>query len=87
MNAPIQIRNLEIVEDIRKLAERTRLPITEAVGRAVRSEIERLEATRALELEAKRKAIDEIIERFNALPTVGPDLTDDDLYDEWGLPK
>ena len=47
MNAPIQIRNPEIVEDIRKLAERTRLPITEAVGRAVRSEIERLEATRA----------------------------------------
>jgi hypothetical protein len=87
MNAPIQIRKAEVVEDIRKLAERTKLPITEAVGRAVRAEMQRLETTRADDIDAKFREVDELVKRFNALPTVGPMLTDDDLYDEWGLPK
>ena len=87
MNTPIQIRKPEVVEDIRKLAKRTRLPITEAVGRAVRAEMQRLEVDRASDAEAKIREVKEIIRRFNELPTVGPMLTDDDLYDEWGLPK
>jgi hypothetical protein len=54
----------------------------------------RLETERKARVEAKiREAkireveVDEIVERFKALPTIGPMLTDDDLYDEWGLPK
>jgi len=32
-------------------------------------------------------AVRDIVERFNALPVVGPLLTDADIYDEDGLPK
>lgn len=87
MNAPIQIRNAEVVEHIRKLAERARLPITEAVGRAVRAEMLRLEADEVEKSEAKMEHVKVLIRRFNALPTIGPMLTDDDLYNEWDLPK
>ena len=87
MNAPVQIRNVEVIRDIRELAERTHLPITEAVGQAVRAEIERLRGDREARIAAKIKEVNEIVERFNALPIVGPMLTDDDLYDELGLPK
>jgi hypothetical protein len=87
MNAPVQIRNAEVIRDIRELAERTHLPITEAVGQAVRAEIERLRVDSDADAVERRRKIDEIVARFNALPTVGPMLTDDDLYDELGLPK
>jgi hypothetical protein len=87
MNAPIQIRKPEVVEDIRKLAERTKLPITEAVGRAVRAEMQRLETDRAADAEAKIRDVKEMVARISKLPVVGPMLTDEDLYDELGLPK
>ncbi len=87
MNAPVQIRNADVIRDIRELAERMHLPITEAVGQAVRAEIERLRVDREAEAVEWRRQVDEIVEHFNALPTVGPLLTDDDLYDELGLPK
>jgi hypothetical protein len=87
MNAPIQIRKAEVVEDIRKLAERTKLPITEAVGRAVRAEMQRLEADLAADVEAKIRDVKEIVARISKLPVVGPLLTDEDLYDDLGLPK
>jgi hypothetical protein len=87
MNAPIQIRKAAVVENIRKLAERTHLPITEAVDRAVKAEMQRLEIEQEAEANATIKEVKALIRRFNELPTVGPMLTDDDLYDEWGLPK
>jgi hypothetical protein len=31
--------------------------------------------------------IREIVEHFRSLPTVGPPLTDEDLYDEDGMPR
>ena len=39
------------------------------------------------ELERRIAAARETVRRFQALPIVGPLLTDDDLYDEHGLPK
>ncbi len=84
-DAPIQIRKEAVVRDIRELANLTGRPITEAVAAAVRSELER---TRRLSgIEERRRAVDDIVKRFNELPRVGPILTDDDLYDEDGMPK
>ena len=87
MNAPIQIRNAGVVKDIRELADRTHLPITEAVARVVRAEIDRLRSDDAERIAAQLKAVEEIVERVRNLPKIGPMLTDDDLYDELGLPR
>lgn len=86
-DVPIQIRNPEVVRAIRALAEQTRQPITEAVGGAVREALKRQGSVSDAEYKRRLKAIDEIVQQFQALPIVGPMLTDDDLYDEDGLPK
>ena len=84
-DAPIQIRKEAVVRDIRELASLTGRPITEAVAAAVRSELER--TRRMSDIEERRRAVHDIVERLHQLPRVGPMLTDDDLYDEDGLPK
>jgi hypothetical protein len=86
-DVPIQIRNPEIVRAIRQLAAEKRLPITDVVGEVVRAELSRIEAVRGAEVQRRLSKIRDAVERFNALPVVGPLLTDDDLYDEDGLPK
>ncbi|MDB5429861.1 MAG: hypothetical protein JWP35_977 [Caulobacter sp.] len=83
MTIPVQIRRDDVVEDIRRLSEATGKPITDAVGSAVRSALAAIDEARA----AKLARVMEIVAQFNALPSVGPILTDDDLYDEDGLPK
>ena len=85
MTTPIQIRKEQVVRDIRKLAEITGRPITDAVAAAVRSELDR--AQRADDVEARRKRIRELVDRVSRLPIVGPELTDADLYDEDGMPR
>jgi hypothetical protein len=86
MTKPIQIRNDEIVRDIRELADLTGRPITEAVGALVRSELSRLKR-RAETAPERSRRVDAIIARVRALPRTGRMLTDDDLYDEDGLPR
>lgn len=82
---PIQIRKDDVVRDIRELAELKRRPITEVVAMAVRAELER--TRRVDNIEERRRRVDEIVERFNSLPVIGPELTDEDLYDEDGMPR
>ncbi len=84
-DAPIQIRKEAVVRDIRELATLTGKPITEAVASAVRSELER--TRRLSDIDERRRAVDEIVRQFNELPRIGPELTDDDLYDDDGMPK
>jgi hypothetical protein len=85
MTRPIQIRNDEVVRDIRELAILTGRPITEAVARAIRLELER--QRRRAAPEEQRREIRRIVEEFNALPQTGRMLSDDDLYGPDGLPK
>jgi hypothetical protein len=85
MTKPIQIRKEDVVRDIRELATLTHRPITEVVAVAVRAELER-ERRRATP-DARRQEIDRIVAEYAALPKTGRMLTDDDLYDENGLPK
>jgi antitoxin VapB len=85
MNAPIQIRRDDVVQDIRELAALTDKPITEAVAGAVRAELIRARAKGGIE--ARRQAVAEIVRQFREAPVVGPLLTDADFYDEDGMPK
>lgn len=82
--ASIQIRNDDVVRDIRELASLTRRPITEAVATAVRTAL--TQARREDTRDVRRIAVREAVRQFQNAPIVGPTLTDADLYDETGLP-
>ena len=85
--APIQIRNEDVVRDIRELARLTHKPITEAVAAAVRGELGRTKRVEASERDARLRAIEVAVNQFRHTPVVGPLLSDADLYDEDGLPR
>ena len=86
-DVPIQIRNPEVTRAIRALAQRKQRPITDVVAEVVNAELSRLERQDEDEIARRMARVEEIVAEFNALPIVGPLLTDDDLYDEDGLPK
>ncbi len=87
MRAPIQIRREDVAEDIRALAELMKVSITDAVGEVVRAKLAeekaRVEAARTERNQEMKRLLEEIWK----LPRVGPILTDEDMYDEDGLPK
>lgn len=85
MNAPIQIRRDDVVRDIRELAALSALPITDVVATAVSDALARAKAR--IDLPRREATVDDLLRQFRELPIVGPMLTDDDLYDENGLPK
>jgi hypothetical protein len=85
MTAPVQIRKDDVVRDIRELASLKRKPITEAVAEAVRSELER--ERRNCDVDQRRRKVRQIVDALHRLPRTGPPLTDEDLYDEDGLPR
>ncbi len=87
MTVPIQIRNDDVVRDIRLLAALTGRSITEAVAESVRARLADARRQRRDEVGSIRLSVRAIQDRFRALPVVGSDLTDADLYDEDGLPK
>jgi hypothetical protein len=87
MNAPVQIRKTDTVERLRRLASLEGKTITELVDDMVRERDERIAAAREADIDRRRRGVQEAVRRFNALPIVGPLLTDDDFYDEDGLPK
>ncbi|MFZ4685967.1 MAG: type II toxin-antitoxin system VapB family antitoxin [Hyphomonadaceae bacterium] len=84
---PIQIRNPDVVRDIRALAERLGLPMTEVVADAVRRRLqEELGKASDAQAAAQRRVAD-VLARIDALAVTGPVLTDDDLYGPDGLPR
>ncbi|WP_426023661.1 type II toxin-antitoxin system VapB family antitoxin [Brevundimonas sp. PWP3-1b1] len=83
----MQIRKPEVAERLRELARLEGKSITDLVEDMVRERDERLVARREAEIEAKLAAVEQIVAHFNSLPIIGPLLTDDDIYDEDGLPK
>lgn len=84
---PVQIRKAETVELLRRLAALEGKTITELVDEMARERDRRFETQRTADIDRCRRAVGEIVAHFNSLPIVGPLLTDDDLYDEHGLPK
>ena len=86
-DTPIQIRNPQVTRAIRELAEQSGRPITVAVGEAVKEALSRRQAKREQGYQSRLAAIDAVVEKIQRLPRIGPGLTDDDLYDQDGLPK
>ena len=87
MTVPIQIRNPEVVRDIRQLAELTGETITDVVAEAVRARLADAQRQKAIALPEKVARIREIQNRLAALPKVGEPLTNADLYADDGLPR
>lgn len=87
MTKPIQIRNEDVVRDIRALAARRGMPITQTVAELARKELAR--DRRDAPDTDRAKVIDETVARFQAAVKAhgGRMLTDDDLYDGNGLPR
>lgn len=87
MKAPIQIRREDVANDIRALAELMKVSITDAVADAVRTGLESQKAKLAAERAERWKEADRLLEEIRRMPRVGTPWTDEDLYDEDGLPK
>ena len=85
MTIPIQIRRDDVVQDIRELAMLTDQPITDAVAGAVRAELARARSRSTID--ERRAAVEEAVRRFQHAPVVGPMLTNEDLYDDDGMPR
>lgn len=85
MTKPIQIKKEEVAQNIRELAVLMGEAITDAVNEAV---LEKLAKVRKrLDVEERRAKVNRVLAEIDALPRIGPPLTDDELYDEHGLPK
>jgi hypothetical protein len=84
---PVQIRNPDVIRDIRALAAQMNAPLTEAVAEAVRAQLAAREASAERDRETSRREIDAILARIWALPRLGPVPTDADFYGEDGLPR
>jgi antitoxin VapB len=81
-NVPtLNIKDEAVYDLAKELARRRQTSMTGAVREALTEALERTRLTP----EEKMRRIEEIAQRSAAKP--GPFLTDDDLYDEWGLPK
>ncbi len=86
-DTPIQIRNPDVVRDIRALADRLGLPMTEVIADAVRRRLaEEVGKASDVQAAAQRRVLD-VLARIDALAVTGPILTDDDLYGPDGLPR
>lgn len=83
MNAPIQIRKPAVAEGLRLAAKAEGKSITDLVEELLAAH----QAKRDDERERRLAAIRRIQAEVRQLPRIGPDLTDDDLYDEDGLPR
>ncbi|BCW90314.1 Antitoxin VapB [Alphaproteobacteria bacterium SO-S41] len=79
----LNIKDPETDTLARELARLTGKSITEAVKEAIRRDITRADTVR---LEMRRRATKAIIDRVHAQPLGDTQWTEDDLYDENGLP-
>lgn len=76
----IIIEDPELVREIKRQAERTGKRAEDVVADAVRAQHAEPASQEDAELEA-------LLAEIDALPRLGPALTDADLYDEDGLPR
>lgn len=83
----IQIKRADVAADIRMLAELTGLSITDAVGAAVRAQLAVERVQHDSKMRKRRQQAEDALAAIRRLPVVGPELSDDDLYDEQGLPR
>jgi hypothetical protein len=87
MKAPIQIRRPDVADDIRALAALTGISITDTVAHAVRAQLAIERVRHNAVLSQRRAEAARMLDELRRMPKIGPQLTDNDLYDEDGLPK
>jgi antitoxin VapB len=83
----LNIKDPETNTLVAELSELTGRSKTEAVRLAVKSQLEQEKRRRREDREATLLALRELRAKALALRKPGDDLTEDDLYDEYGLPK
>jgi hypothetical protein len=86
-DAPIQIRNPDVVRDIRILAARLGLPMTEVVADAVRRRLAEEDGRVGAAQAGLAKRLADVLASIDALPHTGRPLRDEDLYHADGLPR
>jgi antitoxin VapB len=79
----LNLKDPEVYRLARELAQRRGTSMTAAVRAALAEAVEREPVPR------RRASVEEIMELARAIRESSdePFLTDDDLYDEWGLPR
>ena len=87
MTVQLNIKDPKTTALVTELAEITGRSKTEAIRLAVEAALAREKARKDEALERKLAEIAAIVERARALVRPGDILTDDDIYDENGLPK
>ena len=87
MNAPVQIRKPEVAERLRQRAKSEGKSITELVETMLAERIAADEARASDDRKNRRAAVEAILARVSAMPRLATWPTDDDFYDEDGLPK
>ena len=87
----LNIKNEEVVANVRRLAEIEGVSMTKAVDGAVRDALHVAERRREANKELRRRQLDRILAdiRSRIRPLREGELASDmsDLYDDWGLPK
>jgi antitoxin VapB len=72
----------------RELAQATGETLTEAVTRAIEERLGRFRRRSEAEIEARRRAMIEVVEEIKKLPVLDPRSPDEIIgYDEHGLPS
>lgn len=87
MSAPIQIRNPAVAAKVRELATIRHRSITDLVDDLVTPVLRQERKLTAEQVTERRQRADAALARLHAMPVVGREGTDADLYDEYGLPK
>lgn len=86
MSHQLNIKDAETNALVAELATLTGRSKTEVVKRAVAAELSRYKTDHARDIDAKLAEIRALQARFRAVTRPEDFLTDDDLYDENGLP-
>jgi antitoxin VapB len=84
----LSIKNTDVERMAREAAKRRGVSMTEALRQLLAEEEARVAVAREAEIEAKVRALQEIIERTARLPRLS-ERSDDEIigYDEHGLPR
>ncbi len=83
----LSIKNDEVEERVRRLAEMTGKGVTEAIDDAVQRRLSALQSERDKELARLTAALDDLWQKYGPLPPLDHKAIDEEMYDENGLPR
>jgi hypothetical protein len=83
----ILIRDPNVVRNIERLAKRLGKPAEDVIADAISAQLNEPADLTPQEIVERRRSVEEALAAWDALPHDGEPLTDNDLYDENGLPR